>query len=734
MWAIVPSLLLVASLWISPFAAHADSADASVAASPWAATEHGGVRLISATTAVSRDETLALGLQFQMSPGWHIYWRSPGDAGYPPQADWSGSENLASADIDWPAPRRFSAAGVETIGYTDGVVLPVTVRLLHPGEPLRLHTTVDYLTCSDICVPYTADLNLILPANAAAPPSEFAHDLARARALVPGDGQAAGLRIEPVREVKTENGLSLAVEVDAAHPLDTPDVFVEGPSPILFEAPNVRLSDDRRSATFILPAENVEGLSSLAALPVTVTVVDGGGSAEQAMTVLPAGTGTAAPGTTTPGTATPGTATPGAAAAAPAGDRSLAMIIALALLGGLILNLMPCVLPVLSIKLLAVVGHGGGERRAVRAGFIAAALGILFSFMVLAGALLMVRATGTAIGWGLQFQQPWFLTAMILVVTLFACNLWGLYQVPMPRLFGLADEHAGRVRGLGGHFLTGALATVLATPCSAPFLGTAVGFALSRGPAEIVLVFAAIGLGLALPYLLVAAFPALATRMPRPGPWMRRLRQVLGLALAATGGWLCWVLASQVGPWAALAIAVVALAIMLLLALRSKLPRRIRPVGLAAVAALVVAAFFVPLRPAGTASTGAPATTKEREPGIWQPFEPHRVADLVAEGRVVFVNVTADWCITCKVNERLVLESDAVQARLGDTDVVAMRGDWTSPNEAISQYLASFGRYGIPFDAVYGPGMQEGKALPELLSQDMVLQAVDRAAGNMVER
>jgi suppressor for copper-sensitivity B len=370
---------------------------------------------------------------------------------------------------------------------------------------------------------------------------------------------------------------------------------------------------------------------------------------------------------------------------------------------------------------LAVISHGGAERRAVRSGFVAAAAGILFSFLLLGGALVLLKTAGHTVGWGLQFQQPWFLTAMVLIVALFAGNLWGLFEIPLPRAFGLAAERTQRVRGLAGHFLTGALATLLATPCSAPFLGTAIGFALSRGPAEIIAVFSTIACGLALPYLAVAVFPSLATRLPKPGPWMTVLRRMLGLALAGTAAWLVWVLAGRIGATSALAVGGLAAGAAVGLAVRRSLPLRVRPVGTAAAAALALAAFLVPTNP--------PADARPLAADLWQPFEPERIATLVAQGRTVFVNVTADWCLTCKVNERLVLARDPVHARLSEPDVLAMRGDWTAPDDGIARYLAGFGRYGIPFDAVYGPALPHGEALPELLSTDAVADALTRAAG-----
>ncbi len=673
------------------------------AASEWAETEHGRVRLIAAVTAVGDDVVLPLGLEFQMKPGWHIYWRSPGDAGYPPRADWSASQNLQSAEVRWPAPHRFSVLDMQTIGYADQVVLPVAARLQRPGTPLTLHATVDYLTCADICVPYVAELALDLPVGAATP-SVFAHDIARADAQVPGDGGAHRLVVERVVHERGGDGPVLAVSVRAKEPFASPDVFAEAPPPLVFGAPRVTYANDGLSAVIRVAIGNADGLAQpLDGLPMTVTIVDGGRAIEQAVTLSSAG---------------PASATQSA--------PSVVVILVLALLGGLILNLMPCVLPVLSMKLLAVVGHGGGERRAVRAGFVAAALGIMFSFMLLAGVLIALQATGSVIGWGLQFQQPWFLTAMILVVILFACSLWGVVEIPLPRVLGVASEHASRVRGLAGHFLTGALATLLATPCSAPFLGTAVGFALARGPAEIILVFAAVATGLAIPYLCVAAFPGLATALPKPGRWMATLRRALALPLVATAVWLTWVLAGSIGWPRALTVAFIIVTIIGLIVCRRLMSPQMRQAGSAGLVVLAIGAFLVANRHAVEAR---PPAANTGETVVWQPFDPTRISSVVADGGIVWVNVTADWCLTCKVNERFVLNRDPVVGRLAAGNVVAMRGDWTQPDEGIARYLAGFGRYGIPFDAVFGPALPTGKPLPELLTEGAALAALDRAAG-----
>jgi suppressor for copper-sensitivity B len=671
--------------------------DASAAASDWGGLDEARVRLVSAAAAVGGAETATFGLQVRMEEGWKISWRSPGDAGLPPVFDWAGSRNLASVEVSWPAPMRFTVLGFETLGYKDDVVLPIVARLAEPGRGVRLDLALDYLVCSDICVPAEARLALSLPAGPA-DPTAFAHLIDRFVARVPGSGGAQGLSIERAEAGGPRNARALHVVARSTLPFSAPDLFVEGPESFRFGPPEVRLAESARRADLSLPVEAVAGATEpLAGTRLTLTLVDGGRAMERVVTVA-AATAAAGPG------------------------WELAAILGLALLGGLILNLMPCVLPVLSLKLLSVVGHGGGERAQVRLGFLASAAGILFSFLVLAAVAVGLKLAGVAVGWGIQFQQPAFLTAMVLIVTLFAYNLWGLYEIRMPGWLG--DKVAGRgdSHGLGGHFLTGAFATLLATPCTAPFLGTAVGFAFARGPIEIFAVFAVVGFGLAIPYLAIAAAPGLATRMPRPGPWMVTMRRALGFALALTAVWLLSVLAAQVSAAAAYALGAVALAVgaALLLARRAG---RLRALGLAALGALAVAAFALPPRLAGEAP--APAVAD----GLWRGFETARIAELVSAGQVVLVDVTADWCLTCKVNKALVLNRGEVARRLTNGEVIGLRADWTVPDEDISAYLAGFGRYGIPFNAVYGPGAPEGIALPEILTEASVLAAFERAGG-----
>jgi suppressor for copper-sensitivity B len=666
-------------------------------ASAWDATDQTRVRLVSAVAAVGSAEELRLGLEFRLAPGWKIYWRSPGAAGFPPQLDWSGSENLAKAEPAWPAPTRFVVLGLSTVGYHDVVVLPLAVRPIKAGAPLKLVLKVDYLTCREICIPYTAHLALDVPAGPAAA-TEFTQLIDRFMAQVPGDGRAAGLAIARAAVTGSADRPALEVVATAREPFAKPDLFVEGPSQLDFAVPAVSFANGGRTALLRLAVGTVaKEFPDWRATPLTLTLVDGA----RALTTR----------------LTPEAEPPRADWA-----RLVAML-GLALLGGLILNLMPCVLPVLSLKLMGIIGHGGAERRTIRVSFLASAAGVLCAFLALAVAAIAVKSAGGAVGWGIQFQEPAFLTALALVCAFFAANLWGLFEVRLPGFLADALARGGHGSGILGEFLTGAFATILATPCSAPFVGTALGFALARGAPAILAIFAALGVGLALPYLAVAAAPGLAQRLPRPGRWMIALKAILGVALAATALWLVSIMTVQLGLKAVLAVGSSAAGIPLVLWARRQWPTYTRYSSLVGLVVLVVLAFVLPSR-LERGWSGIESTDK----GDWQTFERKAIPSLVAQGKLVFVDVTADWCITCKANRTLVLDRPPVSVLLARPGVVRMLADWTRPSDEIASYLTSFGRYGIPFNVVYGPGAPAGVPLPELLTAEAVRAAFDQAA------
>jgi len=680
---------------------------AFAAASSWSVKDQVSVRLLSAVDAVGDNKTVPMGLHFKLKPGWKIYWRSPGDAGLPPRISWKNSKNVDSARIEWPAPLRFSVLGLETLGYKKEVVLPLKVALREKGAA-ALNLKLDYLVCEEVCIPYSSNLSLALPGGAERP-SSVANLLAQYRATVPMRDDRHGISLTGATFQKIKKGIQVTLVADAKAPFVAPDVFMEGPDGSYFDRPKVTLSDDKKRAWLTVKAGGTKP-STFEKSGLVVTLVDEKRSLEASVPVDFASTAPAPPNVD----------------AGP--DRSFLTILLLAVLGGFILNVMPCVLPVLSIKLLGVIGESGKDRATIRAGFLASAAGIVFSFLLLAGFLIILKSGGMAVGWGIQFQQPVFLSFLAVVLALFAYNLFGMFEIAMPAWVGNLIAGSGPEQNMASHFMTGALATLVATPCSAPFLGTAVGFALSRGWLDIVAVFTALGLGLAIPYLAVAAFPVLAQKLPRPGRWMNWVRMAMGGALALTVLWLLYVMVNVIGQEGALVLAAFLLTMGAVLWLRrvpaSKLGRHASKV----LVVLSVAAIVFP-------------ATWERPPvqagdqafkSVWQNFDQAEIRKLVSEGKTVLVDVTADWCVTCQVNKRLVLHVGDVGEKIKSREIIAMRADWTRPSDKISAYLASFGRYGIPFNAVYGPQAPNGIALPELLTTGLVLDAFEEATGKAV--
>ncbi len=671
------------------------------ATSPWADSGVVHARLISAVGGTGDLAAVPAGIEVRLDGDWKTYWRAPGDAGLPPTLAWDGSENLKGATLTYPAPERFTLLNLQTFGYKHDVVFPVSLATAVAGQPLDLKLKLDLLVCADLCIPKQLSLALQIPAGPASADPE-AQLLAKAGAAVPTGSLASGLVIASVVAVTDHGAPALEVKASARDPFHEPDLIAEVDPPLDFGLPHPSLSTDGRTATFLVPLSQPLPIGGrLAARPAVLTLIDGNRALEQRATVV------------------------AGSSVEEAGGPSFLAILGLALLGGLILNLMPCVLPVLSIKFIGIISQGGRAAAAVRAGFLATAAGIVGSFLLIAATLIAVKAGGHAIGWGIQFQQPAFIAAMAVLVTLFAGHLWGLFEVPLPRFVAkAADRRIGPDESLLGHFATGVFATLLATPCSAPFLGTAVGFALAGSAAQMLAIFLALGFGLALPYLLVAAVPNLATRMPRPGRWMLAIKKALALPLVATAAWLVTILVAQSGPASAGLVTTALVAITSLLVWRHRKPDLApRPLF----AAVALAALVAIAGPDLVAARGASARRFD-DPVAWRGFDRGQIRSLVSQGKTVFVDVTADWCLTCQANRRLVLADAGMATRL-NAQTIAMQADWTRPDPAISAYLAAYGRYGIPFNVVYGPAAPTGVVLPELLSPAAVTAALDKASG-----
>jgi thiol:disulfide interchange protein DsbD len=689
---------------------------AAAAATGPADGPHVAASLVAETSSIAPGSKITLALRQVIEPGWHTYWINPGDSGLPTTIDWSLPPGFAAGQLAWPTPERIAYGPLVSYGYERELLLPVAIEApatLVPGTNAVIKAHASWLACADICVPEESDLVLTLPVQAgpAAPDPRWAEAFAATRAAIPAANPfPAAIRTE----AKT---VALSLATGDASKLDDIAFFPDQPGVIDNEAPQ-KIETGAGGLTLILArgelkAQPLTRLSGVLAFRDRST---GGDGTRRAIAISVASD--AAP-------------LPAATVSAPrvATGPGFAMALLLAVAGGLVLNLMPCVLPVLSLKALALARHAEAAPRTVRLQGLAYAAGVLASFGLVAGALILLRAAGAGIGWGFQLQSPVFVTIMIYVLFAVALSLSGVFTFG-DRLAGIGNGLASR-GGYAGSFFTGALATLVATPCTAPFMATALGFALTQPWAMSLAVFEAVGVGLALPYLLLAFVPATRRLLPRPGAWMDRLKQFLAFPVYATAVWLVFVLSAESGTGGVTA----ALAGLVLIAFAAWLYEtvrlgegRLRPVALALAALAVMGALG--LSTLSGRGMAAPAGGVAGADGLWQPFSQARLDALRGAGTPVFVDFTADWCITCKVNERIALDDPAVRRAFADRGVVALKGDWTRRDAEITRLLEANGRAGVPLYLFYPKTVPNGGpadpvVLPQILTADAVLHEVE---------
>jgi thiol:disulfide interchange protein len=695
MGAVVVRLILAAALV-------ATGATASRAA-PAPAAPLVRVELLAETQSIGAGRTFWVALRQEITPGWHTYWMNPGDSGEPPRIEWTLPAGFTAGEIQWPPPERIAEGPAMSYGYSREVVLPIAVTApqgLAPGGRVTLRGQASWIVCEKTCVPEEAAIALTLPVTATSPALDprGAPLIAAARRAVPAPSPW------PASFTATPERVTFAI---AARGLDAQRVNEAWFYPahwgaIEHAAPQRWRIDDAGLTLDVARGPLPEAVAGpLEGVLVMSERLDGS-VARQAFSVR-------------------------AEPRAVGRGLSLLQAAALALAGGLILNLMPCVLPVLSVKALGLVRYASGRRAALRAHGLAYTAGVLASFALVAGTLLGLRAAGEQLGWGFQLQSPVFVTLLAYVLFVMALSLSGVIVVGA-RWTGAGQALTGRA-GYIGSFFTGALATVAATPCTAPFMSAAIGYAITQPWTSALLIFEALGLGLALPYLLLTLVPAWQRVLPPPGRWMVRLEQLLAFPLYASVAWLVWVVSQQAGPSGVAA----ALAGLVLIAFAGWLYQVSRAAGgrwRRAATASVVALGIAAIGAAAIDSLVDPraaARAARADGGAWEPFSPQRLAELRAAGTPVFVNVTAAWCLTCLVNERVALRSTAVTDAFARKGVVRLKADWTTRDPGITRVLGSFGRSGVPLYLLYLPGAAvEPTVLPQILSESVVVDATEK--------
>jgi len=639
--------------------------------------------LVSSATAVVPGRPFEVGLLLEMAPGWHTYWEYSGDAGLPTKIEWSLPEGFHAGPIQWPAPHLMIEPGdIWTYGYGEKVLLITTIvppQDLKAGTPVSLRGKASWLVCKELCVPGSAELQLELPVSATSAP-DHAELFAEFRRQIPSaDPPPFRLRWE-------KSGGAQTLFVDNLPAGEKAELF---PLPATDGDPG-HPSSDRPGEFHVQGGGNFHGVLAV-----------GNGAGRRAWIV----------GSTD----------------AVIAQTGLWLALFYGFLGGLILNLMPCVLPVISLKVFGFIRQAGDAPAKIFAHGLAFTAGIFAWFLGLAAVVLVLKSGGSEITWAFQFQNPWFNAAIGSVVFVFALNLFGVFEIILPGRASNALDSASSSGGLGGSFFQGVFATLLATPCTAPFLGSALGFAFSQSAAVILAMFASVAFGMAFPYLLLTAHPGWMKFLPRPGAWMEKLKQFMGFPLMATLVWILGIIGGQRGTagvfWFLCFLLCLAIACWLYGSFCGPLsPRRTRTAAIL-LALLVVAGggwqfLGQKFSHAGLAKSDGIA---------WVPFSAKTLSALKAEGKSVFVDFTADWCITCKFNEGTAIDTPAVRALLDEKHVVPMKADWTNANPEITAVLKSFGRVGVPFYVIYPAGNADAPTvLPELLTETILLDAIEK--------
>ena len=728
----------------------------SIAAAPAPAapvrTAHLELELVAAG-AVTPGGRVEVALRQEIAPGWHTYWRNPGDAGEPTQIDWTLPTGWTAGPITWPAPERALTGPLMNYVYSREALLPSEIHApatATPGSRVTLTAHASLLVCKDICVPEDATLSIDLPVAAHADPDpRWGKIIAATLSAAPHPSAAKA--VYDMRDgalVLFLRSPAVAAAARGAQPADL--YFYPFSGTVIDQARPQRAQATADGLQITLtpgydfthgkPPEQLSGVVALgggqaveiAARAGQVPKLSDGPAAAGALPAPPAradalpDAGGAPPSPAASADAANAAAAQAGAAAVAAQGLSFPAAVALALLGGLVLNLMPCVFPVLSMKAAALARHTE-HPAAARAEGVAYLAGVVMAFIALAAALIAARHAGEAVGWGFQLQSPGAVAVLVLVMLGSALNLSGLFE------FGISAQGAGAGLasrpGLPGAFFTGVLAVVVAAPCTGPFMASTIGWALAQSEATALAVFAALGVGLAAPFVALAFAPGLYRLMPRPGAWMEGLRKTLAFPMYGAAAWLAWVFVEEAGaealPWLFAAALLLAFGFWLWgVSQRAAAagPRNSAMAG--AGAAMVLAVVALNLGPKPSAHAGAAGAVASA--GV-QPWSPTRPAELQTQGKPVFVDFTAAWCVTCKVNEGGALASSAVKAAFQRTGTVYLRADWTNRNAEIAHALQAQGRAGVPLYLVYSRRGGPPQVLPQLLTEADVVKALDTA-------
>ena len=651
--------------------------------SDWSVGETSKLRLISAYSQ-NDSKNFMIGLEYQMDPGWKTYWKSPGDGGFAQSISWENSTNVKNVNILWPTPIEFEILGLTSLGYQNDIIFPLEIELEDELKNTFLNLHITFLICKEICIPGDATIFLEIPSGEKKLTNNY-YDLEKALSLLPKEdfngSYLKKINFNVFNDV-THSTIQLIFESDKN--FVSPKIFLHSPFGLPVIKNSLNYSNDSKKITANFKFD--KDLISKNNFPLEVSISDVNHNFKQVLNVE-------------------------------VNDKPLRSkinqtfiyYILISLLAGLILNVMPCVFPVLSIKLMSV--FSSNENNA-RVSFVTTALGIIFSFVLLGLIFLLLQYFKVSIAWGMQFQQPYFLIFISLIIFLFMMNMFGQFEITLPpqisnlSFFGTTNNKNTK------DFFNGFFATLMATPCSAPFVGTAITAAFTQSYAIGISIFLFMGVGMSLPYLLIALFPKLINYLPKPGKWMVYIKYLLGLLLLATVLWLFNILLNFFNYYFIISLII----FFLLLSYRQKIPFQKNIISVIVLLVIFSSSSF---------SFFQQNRVFEIEKD-WLNFYDITLDKLINENKIVFLDITADWCATCQFNKINVLNSETIISLFKENDVTLIRADWTKPNDKINLFLEKYDRFGIPFNAFFSPNFPEGILLSELLSEKEMIDSINK--------
>lgn len=655
--------------------------------SDWGGIEEAKVRIISPFSKAGVSSNIYLGLEYQLKKGWKTYWRTPGEGGFPQTLEWNRSTNISKLEVLWPTPKEFEILKIKSIGYEDEVIFPLQIKLEDINLPSNLLLDINFLTCKDICISGRTTLQLILP-EGQGHLTNHSFQLEKYLSQVPlMNNQISGLEITHVNAFTNNNITSINIKARSDTPFKEPKFFLDTVLGLPVISPNYAYSADRNNVE--VGFEFDKSLFINNNFDLAIILKDKNTSIEYKTNIKQKNTSNIF-----------------------FANKSNFYIFLIALIGGFILNIMPCVLPVLSIKLLSIINNSQASLLSIRKSFIMTSVGIISSFLVLSLILIVLKLGGTTIGWGMQFQQPIFLMIITLILFLFSLNLFGLFEFNLPHyisdFFILTDSNKTHYKD----YFNGVFATVLATPCSAPFVGTAVTVAFSQSFLIMVGIFFSMGLGMASPYLFASAFPKSVKLLPKPGSWMNNIKYILGILLLITLGWVGIILNNHFNYF----FIIISLFLALIILFSFKYLHKIKFIVIFISIIIFFSLNFISI---------FNKNINLDEKG-WQDLTKVSITNLINKNNIVFVDITADWCVTCQFNKINVINSELINNIFKDNNVIKVRGDWTKPNKYIEDYLNSYSRFGIPFNVMYNFSYPDGIILSELLTEKEIIKTIKK--------